>query len=368
MDIEILLKELREVENMITQWRDVGGVTAVEKDIALGKISDLYARIKFSTGFPAVMDFSSALVAATVAPDQEKETEPETAPVREVEKVQDEQSAAADKIFEKNSQDFEGDIRQEAASTSGNGGEERSEESGIPADTVSAGRPRADKAKLRSLYDDDSVCRPVSGVNRPMPAGEGAGTTQAVREPYGGRHTSEGVRHGVQPRSGYDDSRQEPGAEHDPQAASASAEAVSSAEALFGQAEPTAAPTLKPASEPTSEKTEKKVLGEVISAGGGTPINEILGRQNQYMDVAGKIYSKKVVTSIRQSIGINDRFQLIRDLFGGDAELYSETVVVLDGFDSLDDALLYINDNFQWDPDSESVAMLVDLLEHKLGF
>ena len=46
---------------------------------------------------------------------------------------------------------------------------------------------------------------------------------------------------------------------------------------------------------------------------------------------------------------------------------YSATIERLDSFTDLDDALLYMQENFEWDPDSEGVQLLVDLLERKLS-
>ena len=54
-------------------------------------------------------------------------------------------------------------------------------------------------------------------------------------------------------------------------------------------------------------------------------------------------------------------------LFGGDVAAYSATIERLDSFTDLDDALLYMQENFEWDPDSEGVQLLVDLLERKLS-
>ena len=50
--------------------------------------------------------------------------------------------------------------------------------------------------------------------------------------------------------------------------------------------------------------------------------------------------------------------------FGGKHHLFTER---LDSFTDLDDALLYMQENFEWDPDSEGVQLLVDLLERKLS-
>ena len=57
----------------------------------------------------------------------------------------------------------------------------------------------------------------------------------------------------------------------------------------------------------------------------------------------------------------------IRDRFNGNADQYAAAIAQLNAFTDLNDALLYIQENYQWDPDSEGVRLLVDLLERKLG-
>lgn len=72
------------------------------------------------------------------------------------------------------------------------------------------------------------------------------------------------------------------------------------------------------------------------------------------------------ITDLRHSIGINDRFLLIRDLFGGKAEEYERVIDELDAFTELDDAMIYIQENFEWNPDCDGATLLVELLERKL--
>lgn len=112
------------------------------------------------------------------------------------------------------------------------------------------------------------------------------------------------------------------------------------------------------------EITHKKVLGEALA----TPtkaVNEVLGQKTHHTDVAFKLRSSKV-SDLRHSIGINDRFLLIRDLFNGDTKLYEQTISDLEQFVHLDDAMIYIQEHFDWDPDSDGVMLLVELLECKL--
>lgn len=112
------------------------------------------------------------------------------------------------------------------------------------------------------------------------------------------------------------------------------------------------------------EITHKKVLGEALAAP-TKAVNEILGQKTHHTDVAFKLRSSKV-SDLRHSIGINDRFLLIRDLFNGDTKLYEQTISDLEQFTHLDDAMIYIQEHFDWDPDSDGVMLLVELLECKL--
>lgn len=73
------------------------------------------------------------------------------------------------------------------------------------------------------------------------------------------------------------------------------------------------------------------------------------------------------VTELRKAIGLNDKFLLVRDLFGGDVERYEATIDTLDEFEDLDECMIYIVENFRWNPDSEAARLIVSLLERKLA-
>ena len=73
------------------------------------------------------------------------------------------------------------------------------------------------------------------------------------------------------------------------------------------------------------------------------------------------------IEELRKAIGLNDKFLMIRDLFGGDAERYEATIDTLDEFEDLDECMIYIVENFRWNPDLEAAKLLVSLLERKLA-
>lgn len=118
---------------------------------------------------------------------------------------------------------------------------------------------------------------------------------------------------------------------------------------------PVSEPTPAPVSQPTSEPQR---LGDVIAKG-----VKVLGDKMATEETTTPFNR---IPEIRRGIGLNDRFLLIRDLFGGDASLYEETITRLDEFDDLDDCMIYIVENFRWNPDSAGARLLVSLIERKL--
>lgn len=83
-------------------------------------------------------------------------------------------------------------------------------------------------------------------------------------------------------------------------------------------------------------------------------------------DVASAI-AHGSLASLRGGIGVNDRFLMIRDVFDGDGDLYERTIDYFENLTDLDDAMIYIHENFSRNSGSEGVRMLVDLLERKLA-
>jgi hypothetical protein len=71
------------------------------------------------------------------------------------------------------------------------------------------------------------------------------------------------------------------------------------------------------------------------------------------------------VASLSKAIGINDRFRFIKELFGGDSDLYNETIKRLDTIGSLVSAIAYIESNFAWDKNSDSVKQLISLIRRR---
>lgn len=90
-----------------------------------------------------------------------------------------------------------------------------------------------------------------------------------------------------------------------------------------------------------------------------------LANQNQKQDLSSKLQSKPI-TDINKAIGINDRFLFIRELFEGNKAHYHETIDILNNIDTLENALSFINDAFQWDMEAPTTEKFIELIRRKL--
>lgn len=126
--------------------------------------------------------------------------------------------------------------------------------------------------------------------------------------------------------------------------------------------EPISAPIPEP--EPVVEHVQAveapKRLADVLGSG-----VTVLGDKIAADDAPTTPFNR--ITDLRKAIGLNDKFLMIRDLFGGDAAMYEDTIDRLNEFDDLDECMIFIVENFRWNPDSEGAKLLVSLIERKLA-
>lgn len=74
------------------------------------------------------------------------------------------------------------------------------------------------------------------------------------------------------------------------------------------------------------------------------------------------------ITSIKESLTINQKFMFTKVLFHGDFELFSRAIEDLDRQDHIQGALRYLQMNYEeWDRDSEEFHEFMELLEKRFG-
>ncbi len=147
-----------------------------------------------------------------------------------------------------------------------------------------------------------------------------------------------------------------------PLATDAHAQAVVDAEPVAGEPAP-AEPVPETSPPQAGAKEETEILADRYKEGKKF-INESLSRNGNQQDITSKLQSKPI-KNIQSALGINDRFQLIKDLFNGDKESFEKTISTLDEAGNFNDAFSYINSTFDWDMEDEPVQMLLDLVRRK---
>lgn len=80
--------------------------------------------------------------------------------------------------------------------------------------------------------------------------------------------------------------------------------------------------------------------------------------------LADKI-TKKLYADLKKSLSLNDKFRFQRDLFKGNAVIMNDALEQLNAYTRLDEALQYLNSEFQWDWESESAQAFRELLERR---
>ena len=73
------------------------------------------------------------------------------------------------------------------------------------------------------------------------------------------------------------------------------------------------------------------------------------------------------VEDIRQAISLGDRFLFQRELFAGNGELMQKTLDELNALGSLEEAMDYVADNFEWDSDSTAVQLFENVLKRRFS-
>lgn len=139
-----------------------------------------------------------------------------------------------------------------------------------------------------------------------------------------------------------------------------------------------------PIEEPTKESAEQEenlsTLNSTLSTPKRSPLlslyedapTPVVGEQfHEKPSVADTIVCPKgvaesaPVVSLRDAIGVADRFMLIRELFGDDVEEYEKAINALETQPSFDDCIIFIAEHYAWSPNSQATKLVMDLLQRK---
>lgn len=427
MNLSEIKNQLQQLLQLVEDWREKG-VDELDRDLALGKLREIYSQIRFeaapqpetiapaeqsapveqhdniadkadegpieevSVGVAISLDdvfedfVPEELMPESIAHFEEPEVqfepesqvveEPVEAPVEDVVTVEPaavaEVAEEVEPIKEEPTEQPEAEVvveqaeQPEVAKEKVASAESVAEEPAIGQASLFGDEelfvPRASRrTKMMSLYDDEpaSVEKSLASTSKPelTPQPAAAAMTEAESEPSVRGAEIEVVLLDESDSEDFEEQTAEPmdiaDIEEPSSVESNAVEVVNLyVEPQIEVAVATPAASAVPESEP--------VLGEVIKNDVQTIADTIKPNTS-----AAEVIAKGSVSDIGRAVGINDRFLLIRDLFGGSSEEYERTVAQLNSFDNLEDCMIYIVENFNWNPNSEGTKLMMELIERK---
>ena len=98
-----------------------------------------------------------------------------------------------------------------------------------------------------------------------------------------------------------------------------------------------------------------------------TPTDNCIGGQNGTRLLDDILKQRIASKDIRKAISLNDRFRFKRDLFGGSDEAMCKTIEILNTMHSAEEALNYLEKNFQWNFEDETTNDFITILEKRFS-
>ena len=382
MNIELIKREFEKLSTLIASWNEGESVSAIERQLALDKLTSLYELVRF--GGDVTPAEPTAAVATATVPAVEPENEPENEPAEE---ESDEQEVEVEFIFAEDD-DEENEAEEEVA-------EPVAIPTPEPAPTVVAPEPEPTPAPQpmpeptpeptpEPVVEPEPIPEPIpepevitpapepvvhAPVVEPTPAPAPEPAPQPQPQPQKPRKPS------MESLFGSDEIQRKPRSKHqrmmsiynDPQPKQ---EKVVDISKIFDLDD---ADDFEISVSPAPAKREQSVANTVNDlSSNDTPIlaDAITPKTTLADTIAAPAALAEELTaartrSLRQAIGINDKFLMTRDLFDGDEDAYAEAIAELDECETLDDCMIYIAENYEWNPDSEGAKFIMQLLERK---
>ena len=376
MNIELIKSELEKLSLLLSAWSSDEPISPIERDVALDYLKHLYDQIRFGeAAAPAVPVMPAVAAAAELAPQSEMEEQDE---------AQDEEKDVEVELIFADDEDLpQFGLLNELLSDEVSEADVEAEITPEPEIEVEP-EPIAEPEPIHEpgpeiLPEPEPISEPepivvleaaIEPAPEPAPEIEPTPEPEPEPAPEPTPASASGSLFGEEPvrvrrsrskhqrmMSIYNDSEPRP-------------EKVVDISKIFdmdddGPTEISVEPTPTPAPQPrpaTEPKAEPATLADVIAPAAPTLADTIAAPAA----LADEMHHTPI-RSLREGIGLNDKFLMIRDLFDGDGDAYEEAISALDALPTLDDCMIHIIENYAWNPDSEGSKFIMQLLDRKLS-
>jgi len=94
-------------------------------------------------------------------------------------------------------------------------------------------------------------------------------------------------------------------------------------------------------------------------------VTDSLSNQIRSKPVASQLQSKPI-DDLTKEIGVHDKFLFTKELFNGDNKLFEETLIRLNQYSDITEALIFIQENFNWNDNNKAASKFIELIRRKL--
>ena len=388
MNIKLIKAEIEKLSLLLSSWEGEESVSAIERDIALDKLKKIYDLVRFNAEVAAVEPIATPVA----APVEEREEEPQQESDVEVELIfadeEDFLSTLPEAVEEEDAEAEPSLVEEILASAM------VATPISAPAEVASEEEPETEVAtpaiepELEPEIEIEPEPTPEPVAEEPTMAPKPQQEEKPAEEkPIEEKPVEEKPAKREEPRSlnslfGMEEVQRRPRTKHQRMMSiyndnEPAPEKVVDISKIFDMdvdapkpmtsksAEPKTASAPKPAPKaaPAPVEEERRVtIADAIAATTQTLADTIVAPNA----LAEEINHSKIA-SLRDGIGLNDKFLMIRDLFDGDDEAYDEAITALDSLESMDDCMIHIIENYAWNPDTEGSKFIMQLLERKLS-
>lgn len=398
MNIELIKSELEKLSLMLSEWEGDAEVSSIERDIALDKLKKIYDLVRFDSKVVAATPVAEPAVEEEPAEEEEKDVEVELIFAEEDELF----TTLPDLTAEEDAPATEPSLASEIFA------------SAMAVSPLAESIITEEEPATAPEPESAPIAEPEPVVEEPAPVVEAEPIAEAVTEP------EVEVEVATEPEPVVEvDTEPEPVIEVEPEPVAevttepevekpTKREEPRSLNSLFGMEEVQRRPRTKHQrimsiysdSEPRPEKVvdiskifdmdvdapkpmtskapERKAAPQPAPAAveeeRTVTIADAMAASTQTLAdtlitpvALGDDINHSKINSLREGIGLNDKFLMIRDLFDGDDEAYDEAITALDSMETLDDCMIHIIENYAWNPDTEGSKFIMQLLERKLS-
>lgn len=364
MNIKLIKQEIATLSTLIASWEEDKSISAIERNLALGKLTSLYELIGFG---------------GETAPTTQTETAaPAIAPVEDISEQSGEQEIEVEIIF---ADDEDEDENEDTASEDiaieqeDENAQAQTEEVAEPAAESAAEVPQSEviqpeeiaTADNMTTYEEPAPAPAPTPAPTPTPAEE---EPEAVEQPQVERPQPRSTRRpAMESLFGAEEIQRKPRSKHQRMMA------------IYGEAQPKQDKVVDISKifdmndDATFEVTANKPspAAHAVTAEENTTLSDAITPAATLAEsmaaptaLAEEIKSSQI-KSLYDGIGINDKFLMIRDLFNGDGDAYNEAIDTLDSLPSLEECMVHIIENYSWNPDIEGSKFIMKLLQRKFS-